>query len=408
MIHMQQNLIDFHKYNISYQIGNVDIMKEVQEVLALQPFDEKIVNFLNIISKKLLTDQEAKIYPDVITLAFWMRRASVEEIKKRFCGESKNIYKMGRGVVFHIAPSNVPVNYAYSLVSGLLCGNANVVRIPSKDFPQVRIINRAICNALNECPEMIPYVVLVKYGHDNSINDVFSAIADIRIVWGGDATIAELRKSPLKPRATEITFADRYSLSVIDADVYLKMDNKTVIANQFYNDTYLTDQNACTSPRIVVWTGENISEAKELFWGELHRIVETKYELHGVQAVNKLTSAYILSVVQNDVKKVKMQDNLIVRMQVKKVSSDLMKFKDNSGYFFEYDCKNIIELKELCNDIQCQTLSYIGNPRSFLPLLQSGIKGVDRIVPVGKTMDFDFIWDGYDLFERMTRNISIQ
>lgn len=42
-----------------------------------------------------------------------------------------------------------------------------------------------------------------------------------------------------------------------------------------------------------------------------------------------------------------------------------------------------------------------------MPLLTAGINGVDRVVPIGKTMDFDFIWDGYNLSERMTRIISI-
>lgn len=41
------------------------------------------------------------------------------------------------------------------------------------------------------------------------------------------------------------------------------------------------------------------------------------------------------------------------------------------------------------------------------PFLESGIKGIDRIVPVGQTMDFSFIWDGYDLYERLTRTVRI-
>ena len=43
----------------------------------------------------------------------------------------------------------------------------------------------------------------------------------------------------------------------------------------------------------------------------------------------------------------------------------------------------------------------------LMPLLMSGVKGIDRIVPVGKTMDFDLIWDGNNLYERLTRIISL-
>lgn len=44
----------------------------------------------------------------------------------------------GRGVAFHIAPSNVAVNFAFSLAAGLLTGNANIVRLSSKPFPRPR------------------------------------------------------------------------------------------------------------------------------------------------------------------------------------------------------------------------------------------------------------------------------
>ena len=61
----------------------------------------------------------------------------------------------------------------------------------------------------------------------------------------------------------------------------------------------------------------------------------------------------------------------------------------------------------ICDDIHCQTIGYIGNKDMFISLLKSGIKGVDRIVPVGKTMDFDLIWDGYNLEKMFTRTIAI-
>lgn len=404
---MQQSLIDIGKLELEFLVGNEKILNEALNTNALCPFSDIVISFLDFVSKKIMQDREAKEYADVITLAFWMRRASIEELKKRFVENKEKEYKLGRGIAFHIAPSNVAVNYAYSLVTGLLCGNANIVRIPSKDFPQVNIINRAIKKGLMDYNQLSAYLIMVKYGHDRIINDILSSIADIRIVWGGDHTIEELRKSPLKARATEVTFADRYSLAVIDSDKYFILDNKETIAKDFYNDTYLTDQNACTSPRLVVWTGSRIDEMKTVFWDKLYDILENKYEIQGVQVVNKLTSAYLLAALKEDVKKVLDKNNLIVRMRIESLSADLMNLKDNSGYFFEYDCTDIMELRDFCNDTRCQTVSYIGQRDMFMPLIQSGVKGIDRIVPVGKTMDFDLIWDGYNLFERLTRNISL-
>ena len=60
-------------------------------------------------------------------------------------------------------------------------------------------------------------------------------------------TIAEMRKSPLPPRAKEITFADRHSILVLNADAVLKAENIDRLAQDFYNDTFFSDQNACRS-----------------------------------------------------------------------------------------------------------------------------------------------------------------
>jgi hypothetical protein len=397
---MQQSL-----NKMTYLVGDAQLVEELSAVPAKEPFADDVCDFLNEVSKILLKDTRSRIYSDVITLGFWMRKASLVKLKNRFLKNDGNV-RLGRGVAFHIAPSNVPVNFAYSLVTGLLTGNSNIVRIPSKDFPQVEIIAEAINKALCEYKTIKSYIILVRYERDAEINDVLSALADTRIVWGGDATIAELRKSPLPPRSAEITFADRYSLSVIDSDTYMKIENKEKVAQDFYNDTYFTDQNACTSPRIVVWTGNKKEEAKRIFWEEEHKLVKLKYTFQPIQGVNKLTSSYLIAMNEAGVKIENFEDNLIFRISVPKITDRLMDFKDNCGYFFEYDCDDILELKPICDNKRCQTVGLLGEKELLVPLLKAGVRGIDRVVPIGKTMDFDLIWDGYDLLAQLTRMIT--
>ena len=392
---------------VTYLVGNDEIVASLNDTCPKHPFDDSVVDFLNALSKTLMKSREAKAYPDVITLGFWMRKSSVLALKERFEDESSDIIKIGRGVAFHIAPSNVPVNYAYSLLTGLLTGNANVVRVPSKDFPQVSIINRAINEVIEEYPDMKKYICLVRYGRDQKVNDLFSSLADTRIIWGGDNTIAEIRKSPLGPRAGEIAFADRYSLAVIDSEKYLTVSDKERLAEEFYNDTYLSDQNACTSPRLVVWMGEKKKEAKELFWKFEHDLVKKKYQFQPIMGINKLTSSYLVAAAKERTHIEKHEDNYIVRVNVPEVKPELMELKDNSGFFFEFDCDDILEIRDFCNNTHCQTIGFLGERNAIMPLLVSGIKGVDRVVPIGKTMDFDFIWDGYNLVERLTRTIKV-
>lgn len=399
---------------VSYLVGDKNVVINLPDVAPKEPFAEDILDFLNDLSKELMRSCEAKAFPDVVTLGFWLRKSSVLSMKERFVSDKSNCH-IGRGVAFHIAPSNVPVNYAYSLFAGLLCGNANVVRIPSKDFPQAEVINKAIRMALEEHPNMKPYIALVRYDRNQEINDVLSALCDVRVIWGGDNTIAELRKSPLSPKATEITFADRYSLAVIDSDEYIRqvrddMDNKIKIriASDFYNDTYLSDQNACTSPRAVIWTGSVKAEAKEIFWKSLSALAREKYYLQPIQSIDKLSMEYIASASGLGMMKQNSQgDNCLVRIQVSELSPRLMDYRGNSGYFYEYDCDDILMIRDFCDNTHCQTVGLFGEKTIVEPLLKSGVRGVDRVVPIGHTMDFDLVWDGYNLVERFTRTISV-
>ena len=123
--------------------------------------------------------------------------------------------------------------------------------------------------------------------------------------------------------------------------------------------------------------------------------------------VNKLTNSYLMAVAKKGIHIEHSEDNYIIRINVSEVNPDLMQFKENSGYFFEYDCEDILEIRDFCNNTHCQTIGYLGEKDLIMPLLVSGIKGVDRVVPIGQTMDFDFIWDGYNLLERLTRTIRV-
>jgi len=393
---------------VSILIGTDLNIKKISEVPPRKPFDTEVIDFLNTLSRELMAGKTSRMFPDVVTLGFWLRKSSLMALKERFITNDE--LKIGRRVIFHITPSNVPVNYAYSLFTGLICGNANIVRIPSKDFPQVGVINDAINRVLadEKYASLKPYINLVRYDRNNKdINDYFSEICDVRIIWGGDDTIAELRKSQLPPRAIEVLFADRYSLAFIDSDAYLSMDNKSKVASDFYNDTYLSDQNACTSPRVVVWTGEKIEEAKTAFWRELEDFVQNKYQFQAIQGVDKLSQLYIAAAKYKGVKEEKRNSNLLYRVKVSHLTDDLMNYRGNSGYFYEYDCKDILELRSFCNNTHCQTIGYIGDKNLLKPLIDSGIKGVDRIVPVGHTMDFDLNWDGYNLVNQLTRTIVL-
>ena len=400
MIPMRQ-----HFDSVTYALGSAGIEAQMENVRPLPIFSAEAVAFLTALSARILADAEAKAYPDVVTLGFWCRPAALRQMQRTY---EADVNRLGRGIIFHIAPSNVAVNFSYSCLAAFLAGNASIVRLPSKDFPQVDVLCRIFAETLAEFPALFPYFLFVRYGHVQEVNEHYSRMCQTRVVWGGDATIEAIRRAPLAPRANEITFADRHSLAVLDADAYLAAADKARIAQDFYNDTYLSDQNACTAPHFVVWLGaaEKVKAAQEVFWRTLHALVKDRYTMQAVQAVDKLTQLYRLGACF-EVRQVPAEDNLITRVRVAKLTEEMTAYRAGSGFFIEYAAQEIAEIRPLCT-LSCQTLSYYGVERETLlqTVLAMRPAGVDRIVPMGRTMDFALVWDGVDLIRTMSRVIS--
>ena len=382
--------------------------EEFQQSYPLLPFSDEVILYLNELSSILLRMPEVRHYPDVVTFAFFCRKANLLHLQKE---HATNSLRLGRGLVFHIAPSNVPVNFAYSLICGLLAGNNNIVRLPGKQFRQVDLIVEALRTlSADERFDMVSRMVhLIKYDRGGIETTTYSALADVRVIWGGDETIRTIRQSPLPPRSYDIAFADRYSVCVLNAISILEEPSLDKIVEGFYNDTYLFDQNACSAPQLMVWVGtENkIEKAKEYFWTALQQYVDRKYKLEPILAVDKL-SAFYRQAILSDVVKEENKNNNLWRVRLRKLSADIPQYRCAGGYFSEYSTTDFNDLASIVTT-KYQTLAYFGFSKDELQqfVLNNHIKGIDRIVQIGKTTDFSLIWDGYDLITMLSREISI-
>ena len=408
MIHMEKGIRD-----INFLVGNMPISKEVLlNQSSFEIFSIESIDFLSDISNNLLKRPEVRDYPDVATFAFYCRRANINVIKKEYA-TSSNI-RIGRGIVFHITPGNVPVNFAYSLFVGLITGNINIVKVPSKNFEQVDIILHSINEVLNTKNYKSIFsnrIFIVKYDRDNIATSYFSNLSDVRIIWGGDNTIEEIRKSQIPPKSTEVTFSDRYSIAVINASAYINLENKKKLAQDFYNDTYLFDQNACTSPQSIYWIGSevDVEKAQYEFWNLLQMILdEKKFELQPVISIDKLTTFYSQAITYGNISKENQQGNDIWRINNSSTHTGIESHRCSSGYFNEFVIQSLDELIPIISR-RYQTLSYFGisNEEFKSWLINSKPIGIDRFVPIGRTMDFSMVWDGFDLVNNLSRQILI-
>jgi hypothetical protein len=371
-----------------------------------EPFSAPVVEFLSALSNQLLKDPVVRKFPDVATFGFFCRRANLTAIKGAYGTDER---RLGRGILFHIAPSNVPINFAYSLVAGLLSGNRNIVRVSSEPFAQVNMVLRAIEALGGEHAAVSDRIAVVRYDKASEATAEFSRLCDVRVIWGGDVTIDLIRRNAIPPRSFDLTFADRYSLAVIGAEKLLEQKEIRPLAERFYNDTYLFDQNACSAPHLVVWLGgeQVAAAARERFWQEVTAVVTAKYEFQPAMAVRKLAAFYTQAAAM-PIERVGGRSNALWRVSLSTIEPGIEDYRCIGGYFTEYIAGSLDEIAQIVTR-KYQTLAYFGVGREMLTdfVFRHRLSGIDRIVPFGSTTEFSLTWDGYDLIRTLTRKVSL-
>jgi len=369
--------------------------------------DRLVIDFLSDVSREILRSKTCRTYPDVITFGYFCRKSSMLKALQ----DAQIIQRQyGWGLAVHIAPSNVPVNFAFSFVFGLLSGNNNLVRLPSSAWPQVELLLSVfkVVSGAEKYKSLMKSNIFVRTERDSQELQSFILNCDALIVWGGDTTVDTFRKLNKKPRCVELYFPDRKSSLVIDAgmiaqcsEVYLKN-----ISSNFFNDTYLVDNNACSSPRRILWVGKDadISIAKTKFWASVDELVRLKqYNLDVVAKIDKyLDIMRLVEIEKSPVELEKVSEDIWLVAKEEAVSVGRF------GWFSESSFDRLdIALESLLNDEQ--TLTYAGFDKRYIEeaVLDRGLV-VDRIVPMGAALDIGFLWDGVNVLQRLSRIIEIK
>lgn len=389
--------------NIYFLVGNKNFKKE-----SYEPFNPNICNFLDELSIHLFNSKVSKNYTDIKTLAFFCRKKNILNLKKKNLNLNN---RKGLGLLFHITPSNIPTNFAYSLIFGLLSGNKNIVKVPSKIFPQVEIICSAINNALKKFNSLKNFIKIVRYSDNENFTKKLSLICDGRLIWGGNNTINQIRNYPIKEISRDISFADRNSFCIINTENLIKIEKKKLrdIALKFYNDTFLVDQNACSSPHLIFWLGKKNDKIRHKFWSVFYKIVEARYKLDDAAIFYKQDRLFSDLISKDNIKKFKKYGNLIYCVELEDKKIDPSKLISRWGYFYEVEIQKLDQLFKFSN-VFTQTLTYFGfKNEDFRKILKRrNVDGIDRIVPIGQALDISLNWDGYDIISTLTKVIDIR
>ena len=379
------------------------------------PFAPDAMRVVGSLGQWLLRHPEAKRQPALAALGFALRPAVLraqEEGWRARARQEPNRVTLCAGVVLHIPPANVDTLFAFMWAQSLLWGNSNIVRLPGGGGEVAATICAGMAEVLSSAPDLARSTALVAYGHDLAVTEALSRTANLRLIWGSDATVARLRALPLAAQGREVCFGSRFSLAVLRADAVLELDGAALgrLAEDFANDVFSFAQLACASPTRLIWCGAPAA-GRTASIRLLTRVAEvlvarnTAFE-PGLD-LRKHTALH-RAVLDEEVTGHRRFGHQIDLLELVHLRSPA-RIAPGGGLLLQTTVPTLAEVAPCLRRCD-QTLCHFGFSHSELHTWAQDLAdgGIDRLVPIGRALRLDHVWDGVDLSTVMTRVVSVE
>ncbi|MET7463580.1 acyl-CoA reductase [Nonomuraea sp. NPDC005501] len=424
--------------------------------------DDRVREFLVAVGRGLLRPAVARRHPELASLGFFLRPRELERALGPASGEH---VRVPRGLVFHVPPANVDTVFVYSWALSALMGNRNVVRLSARAGVVAEVILGVLHEALDGADPVVARTQrVVSYdrpgresaggrplregeggrplregegsrplreseggrplregeggrspwesgGRAPDPTAELSAACDLRVIWGGDRTVDEIRRHPLAPHARDLAFPDRSSFAVVRAAAWLAAEPATraAVADGFATDAYWFDQAACSSPGTVFWVGSpgECAAARDGFTACLAEAVARRgWTVDAAMAVEKRVAAYGLAA-DGVASSVEFRGNALAQVVLTAPDRAPRRWL-GTGTFAHARLGTLGELAGVVRR-KDQTMTHFGFGREELAELAGALggRGVDRMVPVGAALGFHRVWDGVDLPAEFTRLVTV-
>jgi hypothetical protein len=349
------------------------------------PYAPEWVTILDEISRRILRHPQLRRAPQYVALAFWLRRASIQRLADSLAAvELPGSLPSARGVALHLPPTNVDTIFVYSWALSLFAGNANVVRLPDALKPETGLLVSLLVGALEDLDDG-GRQLFCHYPYGQPVEAALARHFDLRLIWGGDAKVAQVSRLPIRPDGLSIGFPDRKSIAVIATHAYGDADEteRDALVERFFNDVYWFDQMGCGSP--------SLARAKA-------------YGVEAGTSIGKLALAYdLLAEAVTD-----RHNAYGSALNVSRASdpAEALQRSHGGGFICDWVANRIEDLGPLATR-SLQTVTHFGIDATECETLAKTLRGRGgyRVVPIGQALQFEPVWDGVDLMRHMTRAI---
>ena len=319
-----------------------------------------------------------------------------------------------RGIVLNIPSSNIPMMPFYTWVPSFLSGNTNFVRLSRKsDIKLISNIISLIDKVLGK--EESKKQIFYRGDIDYDITAEISLNCDVRMIWGNDPTIKEIKRDFPTSACIELNYKNRNSASLIDSNEYLRMSTtqKRIFLKKYLNDSLSFSFAACSSPQYTFWIGSKKTniDAQTTFSKDLKPHFNQTLIDKGIIATNNLESFQSFFIDSNH----KTFDQLfllcgrgVALVDIRELINVTDSFLNANSLFVSVET-----FEEFINSFpkNIQTLTYSSEiDIAFLKDLPRllNYKCPDRIIPFGDALKFSMTWDGTNFFNILRKKVVIK
>lgn len=368
--------------------------KQLAPALAEESFA-----YISALSDLLLKDARCRPFADLLALGFWLRPAHLQKILQPYRSQPYLLRPLG--LVFHNAPANVDSLFMYPALLSLLMGNQNLIRLSSRAGGSAALLLTLINELAGLFPAVNQRLMFVRTAHRDAELTAWLQHIDGRLLWGSDAAIIAQRQTPVPAHCRDLTFAHKFSLCLLDANALLHCSDADLQAMQalFIRDHLSYAQQTCASAKLLTWLGEPaaVKQAQQRFWPAL----EQQQQLTDSEHFQALAAAQQLIAGSDNYQQLQLRP--LIRLSAAALDPQMIELHPGCGLFIEMTAATLDELTPQLAQAH-QTISYWGLDAALLASWQQQqLVGVDRLVPLGQSLQFHPIWDGMDLPLQLAR-----